>query len=162
MMTEQWRPVLGMEGLYEVSDLGRVKSLRSGQIIALNKQPAGYMIIHFYNRGAHEARYVHRVVLETFVGPQPPGMETLHLNNTRDDNRLVNLRWGSKEENERHKEIHGTRLRGEDCPQAKLTPELVRAIRERTYTSRRELAEEFGCSPANIRSIQIRKSWAHV
>ncbi|MDE2095631.1 MAG: HNH endonuclease [Patescibacteria group bacterium] len=73
---------------------------------------------------------VHRLVLEAFIGPCPPGMECRHLNGNRSDNRLENLCWGTRIENVEDKRKHGTILRGEMNPNAKLTADTVIQIRE--------------------------------
>src|SRR5262249_4354731 len=61
----------------------------------------GYLCVFF--RGE---QYVHRLVLEAFVGPCPPGMEARHVNGIKTDNRLVNLQWGTHRQNMRDKATH--------------------------------------------------------
>lgn len=110
-MSEEWRAVVGYEGCYEVSSLGRVRSVREkGGIL---KSHAGNKYGHRYVglwKGTKKDLLVHRLVLEAFVGPCPPGMECRHFPD-RDpaNNRLDNLRWGTHRENEGDKEVHGTR-----------------------------------------------------
>ncbi len=65
------------------------------------------------------SRFVHRLILETFVGPRPEGKQTRHLNSNPRDNRLVNLRWGTAKENDNDKEKVGTHCRGEKNGKAK-------------------------------------------
>lgn len=105
--SENWKPVLG-HPKYEVSDLGRVRSLdmecrfgnrhwiKPGQMLKPQRQKLGYL--HVNLAGGHR-RLVHHLVLEAFVGPRPEGMETLHANDVRDDNRLENLSWGTHQRN---------------------------------------------------------------
>lgn len=112
---ELWRPVLGWEGFYEVSNQGRVKSLSriaegNVPIHGRLRQPAmqgrgnPYWQIHLM-RGGHGAPFyrvaVHRLVLESFVGPCPDGMEACHNNGNGFDNRIENLRWDTHESNMR-------------------------------------------------------------
>lgn len=123
---EEWRPVVGWEGCYEVSDLGNVRSvdryrthvcrdgkhtlsLRRGKPLKQNVAKRGYRVVALYNppvRG--KGRQVHRLVLEAFVGPCPPGMEACHCNGISDDNRLVNLRWDTRSNNNLDTVLHGT------------------------------------------------------
>lgn len=100
-MREEWRPVPGYEGLYEVSNLGRVRGLKRGRILRGRTLPNGYRQVSLWRCNQEVFRYIHRLVLEAFVGPCPEGRETLHGNNDRADNRLCNLRWGTRSENQR-------------------------------------------------------------
>ena len=109
---EEWRSVLGFEGYYTVSSLGRVRSeprrvIRSdgrprtipGLILKHRIGDVGYPIVGIHRDGTGTTVRVHRLVLETFVGPCPEGMECLHANNDKLDARLVNIRWGTRAEN---------------------------------------------------------------
>ena len=115
-MNEEWRPVVGHEGAYEVSDLGRVRSLdqrieqkhykgktivfvKPGRVLRLQYRRGGHLIAALCAKGRVVRRYVHQLVLESFVGLRGEGQVTLHLNHVADDNRLVNLRWGTQLEN---------------------------------------------------------------
>jgi DNA-directed RNA polymerase specialized sigma24 family protein len=108
-------------------------------------------------------RYVHRLVLEAFVGRRPEGMVCCHNDGDPTNNRLDNLRWGTYRENEHDKLRHGTWLVGSQI-NAKLTEEEVQEIRKlkvegMTFT---ELAHRFGVSSPNIHAIVNRRSWRHL
>lgn len=104
---EEWRPVLGWEGYYLVSNQGRVKSVprvtdNGFRVMGRLRQPAmqgrgnPYWQVHLMRGGRGTPFYrvaVHRLVLESFVGPCPEGMEACHNNGNGFDNRLENLRW---------------------------------------------------------------------
>ncbi len=108
-MTEQWRPIEGYEGAYEVSDLGRVRSMDRvdrtghpwrGRILKLHPvSDRGYQKITLYRDGTGSQRLVHRLVLAAFVGPCPEGMEGCHRDNDTTNNALTNLRWDTPSEN---------------------------------------------------------------
>ena len=127
-MNENWRPIPGYEGVYEVSDLGRVRSLdridaRGRRICGRALRPgitrSGHLQVNLCLDGKRRWTYVHRLVLMTFVGPAPEGMEGCHGNGRPADNRLANLRWASQSENNRDRVRHGTHheARKTHCPQ---------------------------------------------
>lgn len=118
---ERWLPVPGYEGVYEVSSLGRVRSLPrevddgrtrrrrlKGKILTLSTQTSGYLQVRLQAAGQHSAPLVHRLVLEAFVGPAPSGAEACHQNGNPHDNRVENLRWDTRRENVADAIRHGT------------------------------------------------------
>jgi len=109
---ERWLPVVGYEGLYEVSDLGRVRSLprntTSGRILCLSISGPGYQQVSLFAQGRLKKTYVHHLVAEAFIGPRPEGYEIRHLDGDRLNNTLANLRYGVHSENELDKVRHGT------------------------------------------------------
>ena len=109
---ERWLPVPGYEGLYSVSNLGRIRSESRtvtridgqrrrfpGTILKPNKHPSGYLRVDLRKNNKPETRVVHRLVLEAFVGEAPPGTEACHWNDDPADNRMENLRWGTPADN---------------------------------------------------------------
>jgi len=145
-MTEIWLPIRGYEGLYEVSDLGRVKSLAriAGKNIIEDRllrgrvTEYGYVRVTLSRDSRTKSFAVHRLVLEAFVGPCPEGMEGCHGNGTPADNRKDNLRWDTPESNWQDKVKHGTAPIGERNPLAKITNEVARIVKM-------ELAMGFPC-----------------
>lgn len=99
---EKFKPVNGYEGLYEVSDYGTVRSLRSGKVRKLQKNSDGYMVLVLHNDSKRKEYKVHRLVYEAFVEPIPDGYEIDHINTIRDDNRIENLRICTHTENNRN------------------------------------------------------------
>jgi hypothetical protein len=174
---ERWRPVVGWEGLYEVSDHGRVRSVdrvvmtRSGPRSYQEKvlQPAtdrkGYKQVGLRSPGQRADRKVHRLVLEAFVGPCPPGCEARHLNGAPGDNRRSNLAWGTPGEQWADKVAHGTATVGVRACGAKLNPALVRQLRAEYASggvSQQQLADRVGVSQNTIGCMLLRKTWTHV
>ena len=104
VVEERWLPIVGYEG-YEVSDLGRVKSLvkrtRKGELI-LSPSPAkdGYLRVHLRNNNSCKIM-VHRLVLQAFLPIEEKEVD--HINQIKTDNRLINLRWATSSENKRNK-----------------------------------------------------------
>lgn len=117
-VNERWLPVVGFER-YEVSDQGRVRSLIGRtKILTGIRQHAGHLVVQPRKDKRMYHKFVHRLVLEAFVGPCPAGMECRHLNGNPSDNRLENLAWGTKRENGYDRVLHGMNLNAEKtaCP----------------------------------------------
>lgn len=117
MTDEEWRPVVGYEGYYEVSDLGRVRSVDrvsnigrrlKGKAMKQTAGSHGYLSVSLSREGVVKVRTVHSLVLEAFVGARPEGMEGCHGPNGVGDNRLSQLRWDSRRENALDRVRHGT------------------------------------------------------
>jgi hypothetical protein len=135
-VTEQevWNPVVGDEGSYEVSDLGRVRSLdrtivRSSKLGKLHSVPrrGGFLKPGLNRRGYRYVnlrggtRTIHRLVLQAFVGPAPEGHEAAHWDGNRQNNKLSNLRWATRAANQGDRHRHGTALVGDRNPQSRKT-----------------------------------------
>lgn len=126
-MSEQWKPVVGYEGHYEVSDLGRIRSLDRpgvdgrrlrGVYLTPYVMPSGHLRVALCKNRRHKTEKLHRLVLIAFVGQPPPGMEVLHRDGNPANNSLANLRWGTKSENARDQIRHGVHpmARKTHCP----------------------------------------------
>jgi hypothetical protein len=142
---EIWRPV--PSSYLEVSSLGRVKSHAWGKTRILKPYPnaAGYLAVSWKIAGKRFSRLLSHLVLEAFVGPQPPGKETRHLDGNHQNNRLGNLAWGTRWENQQDKLVHGTSGR-------KLTMGQVREIKEASASgvAGRKLARAYGVSHVTV------------
>lgn len=106
-MSEVWRRIAGASD-YEVSDQGRVRSLKSGGLILKPRRHNGYLMVTLPVGGTSLHRFVHVLVLTAFVGPTPDGLQTRHLDGTRTNNHVENLAWGTRRENMADKHVHGT------------------------------------------------------
>ena len=117
MTTENWKPIPGFEGHYEVSDHGQIRSLDrpgrdgrrlAGRVMRQSTSAAGYRRVNLVREGTHFTQLVHRAVLLAFVGPCPDGMEACHGPSGPADNRLSNLRWGTHSDNNLDRVAYGT------------------------------------------------------
>ena len=169
-LQEEWRAVKGHEGQYEVSDQGRVRSLdrvvairgqspqrRTGRVLREGSGNQGYRIVGIAGRSC----YVHRLVLQAFVGDCPPRHEACHWNGVKYDNRLANLRWDTRPENNADRVRHGTSNRGERCKSAKLTESQVRDILDSPKRNC-ELADIYGVRRSTISRIRTGVRWPHM
>jgi hypothetical protein len=112
--------------------------------------------------GAKKYCNVHRLVLLAFVGPPPtPKHQAAHWDDNRRDNRLSNLRWATKRENEDDKIKNGKVLKGKDHWKARLKPEDIRHIctLRRAGKTYREIGEHFGINLSHVHRITIGKAW---
>lgn len=163
---EEWRAVVGYEGLYEVSTLGRVRR-PSGRMLTTHINSEGYveLTVRVWNRETQtfksRSARVHALMLEAFVGPRPDGCVSRHLNGVRTDNRVENLAWGTHRENALDRRIHGTQQVGSRSNFAKLTEEQVMEIR-RSPLSPSELAPIYGVHRETIRAARDGKKWKHL
>lgn len=170
-LDEQWRPIAELDGMYEVSDLGRVRRIDRldnagrhlpGRLLAQHLA-GGYLAVRVFpeRRDFMVRRLVHRLVLEAFVGPCPAGMEGCHNDGDVNNNRLSNLRWDTRGANAEDRRMHGTMLLGENHPRAKLTEDDVREIRRLVSTgwSDAGVARRFNVDKALVRRIRLRRAW---
>lgn len=170
--TEHWRPVVGYEPFYEVSDHGRVRSLdridargqmRRGVLRScyVDAKGSGYRCVTLSMNGKAKKFTVHTLVLEAFVGPRPTSEhEGCHEDGRRDNAALSNLSWGTAVENWADKWRHGTATAGEQSVGSILTAEEVTWIRESAQSSL-ALAPVFGVASSTIRAVRLRQNWAH-
>lgn len=118
-VSEHWLPVVGYEGLYEVSDLGRVRSLdrvvrygnvrypKAGRILTPAVTAPGRRMVGLARDGKVANRRIYVLVLEAFVGPRPQGADACHDDGDPSNDRLNNLRWDTASANRRDTIRHG-------------------------------------------------------
>ena len=134
-MSERWLPVPGYEGVYEVSDLGRVRSMdrldsrgrkRRGRVLSPRKTTRDHRSISLCLNAVSRSFQVHHLVLTAFVGPRPEGLEGCHWDDDPTNNCLSNLRWDTRSANVRDSVRNGTHhmARVTHCPEGHAyTPE---------------------------------------
>ena len=154
-MLELWKPV-PLCGAYWVSSQGRVRKGKT--LVTPNMRGRGEpKYLSVWLRLAPNQRIqklVHILVLETFVGPRPPGQQARHLDGATTNCSLANLKWGTPQENVADKKRHGTLWR-------KLSPAQVLELRARTW-KRGEmvaLAKKLGVSHSTISMLLSGKTW---
>lgn len=155
---EEWRPVVGWEGLYEVSSHGRVRSCKVLRPGLTN----GYKRVVLCDDGRRVTRGVHILVAEAFCGDRS-GPLVRHLDGTRDNNRATNLAFGTHLDNSADMIAHGRSLRGVDHFKAILSERdayQIRALRGKLIA--KEVASIFGVSTSAIVSIWHRYNWRYL
>ena len=172
---ELWKDVPGYEGLYQASTEGRILShgrwvkgcygsrqWRPERISNGSPDKDGYLRVTLHKEGVGNEYKVHRIILTTFVGPCPESMEGCHRNGVPANNKLSNLRWGTKLSNELDKLLHGTKLSGENHPQAKLETSGAIAIRHLYATGQltmEQIGGQFGLSKSTVCKIVHNKRY---
>ena len=101
-MTEEiWCPIKGYEGLYEVSDQGRVRSLKFGKerILKPSRNTNGYLLVGLRKNGEKKTYKVHRLVVQTFI-PNPDNLQEInHIDEDKTNNKVQNLEWCDRKSN---------------------------------------------------------------
>ena len=168
---EEWRPVVGAEASYLVSDMGRVQTLSrigrasKNKFLILQPNEKGYLRARLYcaNQGT---RVVHRLVLEAFVGLAPsPRHECNHVDGNKQHNHVGNLEWVTPKENAKHAKDTGLWKPhiGDAHGRALISESDILFIRSmKGVVIGRVLAERFGVCAGTIHAIWQGRNWKHV
>lgn len=181
--TEEWRLIPGFEKSHQISSYQRVRSLDrirhipkrigcvahtridTSRILKPDIDRDGYVTVTLCRHNCTPIKKkVHRLMLEAFVGPCPPGMQCRHLNGDRADNCLENLIWGTPKENQADRITHGTHARGSCSTRATITEAKALLIIDRLIAgvTCHKIAEDIGCSSAIVQQIGAGITWRHL
>ncbi|WP_183023893.1 NUMOD4 motif-containing HNH endonuclease [Variovorax sp. UMC13] len=175
-MEEIWKPVLGFETHYEVSNLGAVRSVgrslrirgggiafRRGRVLRPFRM-GDYLGVSLSADNQVTRAYVHRLVAEAFCDPRDGCLEVSHENHDRQDNRAANLEWSTHQENEDHKHRSGRRVRGSDIGTSKLTAEDILEVQLMLIggAPQSALAVMFDVGQSTISKIKRGEIWGHL
>lgn len=176
MQKEIWKPVKSYEGLYEISNLGRVRSLpkewttgwnqvkrsHGGFLLKPSKTRDGYLSVSLSKLGKIKHCSVHRIVLLSFVGKSD--LDCNHKDGNKENNSLENLEYCTTKDNMKHAYSTGLKSnKGEKAPGAKLTSAIITNIRGNKFSlSKKELAACYNVSVSNIKMILSNKTWVGV
>lgn len=175
---EIWKDINEYEGLYQISNTGRVKSLERMAKIRWDgkyrtipekiKTPncrSGYLRVGLSKDGKNKIYSVHRLVAEAFI-PNPHNKPYInHKNGVKIDNRVSNLEWCTHSENKKHSFATGLENNiGENHPRSKFTDEDIRTIKTRLSIGEmgRYIAKDYGVAETTISMIKVGKLWSHI
>lgn len=184
-MSEEWRNIHGFEGLYQVSNFGRVKSLEFKQTIKnrwgtlttrvikekmlKDWRPAHqrkYAHVILYKNGKGKTAGIHTLVAAAFLGPRPVSMVICHNDGNKANNNVDNLRYGTVKENSEDDIKHGVNFfkNGENHPTSKLSNKDVIEIRSRFACGENQtkIANDYGIVQQTVSGICREKVWKHV
>lgn len=167
---EEWRAIPGYEGLYEVSNIGRIRSLnynRSRETKVMSHAGSSrYAGVKLSRGGSIYRCLIHVQVAAAFIGPKPDGMQVNHKNGDSFDNRVENLEYVTPSENSLHAFRLGLRkpTYGQINGMCKLTPQDVREIRQLLIQGLKpkDVALRFNIDRQTACDIGSRKRWAHL
>ena len=176
---EEWKKVPSAPG-YEVTKCGQVRMEgtlvfnrgrmfhRKPKIIKNYEDSCGYLFVNLFPKGMRSSsgnkirfkKFVHRVVMEAFVGPCPDDMTVDHIDRNRQNNCLENLRYADITTQNRNRDLSS--IAGENSRFSKLTCEQVKEIRKRKETEKitnKKLGEDYSVSSTTIKRIVSFESW---
>ena len=179
---ELWKDIPNFDGLYQVSNLGRVRSFKGKQTRILQPSAVnGYLGVSLYLNNKFKRLYIHRLVAEAFLAPPSQTLkdEALtyrnhnygivpvnHIDGVKSNNKPSNLEWTSSKRNIQHAVEHGLRdTSGVNNCSAKLNPTSIlqiRALHAEGGHSQTLLAKQFDVTQPLISQIVKRKIWAHI
>ena len=166
-MDEKWR-IIPEYADYEVSDMGKVRSWKNVDfinpdplILKEHREKNGYSRVVLRKDSKNHTTLVGHIVLLAFRGLRPMGFQMSHLDGNRANNKLDNLIWESRVDNERRKIKHGTKLFGEKHPSHKLNARQVVRIKKllQIGISEPKIANKFHVSRGCISHISIGDNW---
>lgn len=166
---EVWKPVVGYEGRYEVSSLGRIKALarnihyKDGRVGSLEERllkgtltKTGYFIVSFDSK---KKKFIHQVVAEAFLGVPEYKLTVNHKDGNKTNNTLENIEWNTYKQNNDHARETGlNKQHGMNCNLSKHSDQFIDAVRnvyQKYKPSYAELGKLFGLTGCHARQIVL-------
>ena len=185
MISETWKDIPGYEGIYQASNLGKVRSLdrfenfdnRAGNKISIRRRKGrvlkhmirkGYCSVWIRKNGSSTTKGCHHLVALAFLGVPPHkvgnhlgGYQVNHKDCNKQNNRVENLEWVTREENIKHGQKHNLFAHGENVKHAKLTEKDVLEILE-SQLNTVQLGKMYGVSNVMVGLIKRKKAWRYL
>ena len=160
---EEWKDIIGYEGIYKISNLGRVKRIHGGYRKVLKKSlfKSGYVRVCLTVNAKEKTFRVHRLVAQTFI-PNPFNKPYInHIDNNIENNHISNLEWCTSKENKKHCVMQNRQAYGVKNGNSKFKEEDIIKIRS-CNLSVKEIMKIYKMSETNVRDILNRKIWKHL
>ncbi len=169
-VTEEWRPVVGFEPYFAVSNMGRVKRTQAapgsfiGRVLTGGANKRGYYHVTLSGGGKQITKEVHRLVANAFLGEMPKGYHTNHIDGDKSNNSDANLEYVTPSENQKHSfRLGRVNVCGESHVHAKLTEAEVCEIRlSKGSVSAKEIAKRYGVNEFYVYQLRRGRGWRHL
>lgn len=169
-MNEVWKDIKGYEGLYQISNLARVKSFKfykgtNERILKNFKTSNGYLAVKLCKNKTKKDMTIHRLVAKHFILNPEFKITVNHINGKKEDNSINNLEWSTYKENNEHARKTGLNNDvGSNSHKAKISENEVIIIRNsyKLGYTQNEICRWFGVSRALISLIVNNKRWKHI
>lgn len=153
-MQEIWKDIKGYEGLYQVSDLGRVKRVETGRILKGYKITGDYLGVKLCKNNIKSSQKIHRLVAEAFIPNSENKPQVNHIDEDKTNNVVSNLEWMTATENNNH----GTRNKraAKTISKSKSIPIIATNIKTgefQEFNSTKECARQLGLHTSNITAV---------
>jgi hypothetical protein len=179
-MKEVWKDIKDYEGIYQVSNQGRVRSLdrivvnknginikRKGRVYKLSPEGSGYYQVQFYNKGKRVHKSVHRLVAFCFLINNNNLSDINHKDGNKTNNNVNNLEWMTHSDNMIHAHNNGLlrNVDGENNNMSKITKIIAIDIFKKSWNTKikqKEIADMYGISISCVSLIKRKKTWKHI
>jgi len=174
-MKEEWRPILGYEGIYDASNIGNIMRIKpekntfAGRIMQQSNDRYGYPHVKLCKGGKAKGYGVHTLIIGAFVGPCPEGEQVNHIDGDKTNNNVENLEYVTQRENNEHAFTFGLKntdhMVGERHYGSILTenaiPQIRRLIKEGEFTMA-EIGIMYGAKRSTITNVRSGHTWSWV
>ena len=153
-MKELWKDIKEYEGIYQVSNLGRVKRVETDRVLKGSKNKKGYLRVDLYKNGSQSNKRIHRLVAQAFI-PNPENKSQVnHIDENKTNNVISNLEWTTAKENINH----GTRNEraGNTISKSNSIPIIATNLKtgeSQEFYGARECARQLGLQAPSITSV---------
>ncbi len=164
-MNEVWKPIKDFESQYLISNLGRVKTIKTGLIRKLQVHKDGYLCLILCTNRIRCVKYIHRLVAESFIDNPSNLVEVNHIDGNKLNNSISNLEWCTHHDNVLHAVNTGLMKfrKGIEINSTKLTESQVIEIRKlKGIVKGNKIAVMYNVDKSTIYDILNNKSWKHL
>lgn len=145
-MNEIWKDIEGFEGLYQVSNLGRVKRVKTGRVLKGCKYRGGYLMVRLYKNNIRSNKTIQRLVADAFIPNSENKPQVNHIDEDKTNNMVSNLEWMTAKENCNH----GTRNERTSIP---IIATNIKTGESQEFYGARECGRQLGLDPSSITKV---------